>query len=65
MDLKGLNAKIRKELAEKNEGSTVWSDQTERLEKMLTSGIQSTLSSNHTTGCLQEEPHYILLKQLS
>jgi hypothetical protein len=33
MDRKGLNAKIQKELAE-NEGSTVWSDRRERLDKI-------------------------------
>jgi hypothetical protein len=32
---KGLNAKIKKELAEKNEGSIVWSDRREKLDNCV------------------------------
>ena len=68
-----LNAKIWKEI-EDNKGSTVWSDQIEKLSdcfeqkncaKIGITWEEKYAGSNHLTGCRRMEPLYILGKVIS
>jgi glucuronate isomerase len=67
----GLNAKIRKEIAE-NEGSTVWSERRVKLSDCVEQKNQAKIGNawekryaEFVTGCRRKEPRYILGNRMS